>query len=86
MVFVHDRLIGQLLELGPFRLEYREPGTFHELFVFEITTAASPAHDASEWQWSGWLTASELAALARDGKLCPDTAALLERYWDIEGQ
>ncbi|HEU5075593.1 MAG TPA: NUDIX domain-containing protein, partial [Polyangiaceae bacterium] len=36
-----------------FNLEYREPGTCHELFVFEITTEESPGHDVSEWQWSG---------------------------------
>ena len=75
-------LSGTLTPL--FNLEYEEPGTFHELFVFELTTEASPGHDASEWQWSGWLTASELASLAREGKLCPDTAALLQRYWELE--
>lgn len=77
-------LSGTLLPL--FSLDYREPGTFHELFVFELTTDASPGHDASEWQWSGWLTASELAELAQDGKLCPDTAAVLARYWQLGGQ
>lgn len=77
-------LSGTLTPL--FDLEYREPGTFHELFVFEITTEASPEHDASEWQWSGWLPARELVALANGGKLCPDTRALLQRYWEREGQ
>jgi len=69
-----------------FRLEYRERphGTFHELFVFQITTEASPGHDDSEWQWSGWVTPAELAELAGAGKLCPDTAALLHRYWELE--
>ncbi|HWO09855.1 MAG TPA: NUDIX hydrolase [Polyangiaceae bacterium] len=75
-------LSGTLTPL--YSLEYREPGTFHELFVFELTTDASPRHDASEWQWSGWLTPAELAELADAGKLCPDTAALLQRYWALE--
>jgi len=65
-----------------FVLEYREPGTFHELFVFELTTEGSPGHDASEWEWSGWLDRAELAELADSGKLCPDTEALLRRYWE----
>jgi 8-oxo-dGTP pyrophosphatase MutT (NUDIX family) len=69
-----------------FDFEYREPGTVHELFVFELTTEASPGHDASEWQWSGWLPERELAALASDGKLCPDTRAMLERYWERRAQ
>ncbi|HEY6728078.1 MAG TPA: NUDIX domain-containing protein [Polyangiaceae bacterium] len=77
-------LSGSLTPL--FELEYREPGTIHELFVFELTTQASPRHDASEWQWSGWLPGPELAALARAGKLCPDTAAMLDRYWKQQGQ
>ena len=78
-------LCGTLTPL--FSLEYRDPGTFHELFVFEITTAeGEPGHDASEWQWSGWLTETELRALADDGKLCPDTSALLRRYWERETQ
>lgn len=67
-----------------FELEYREPGTVHQLFVFEIATEASPGHDASEWQWSGWLTPAELTTLADTGKLCPDTEALLRRYWELE--
>ena len=75
-------LSGEVTAL--FSLEYREPGLLHELSVFEITTDEAPGHDASEWQWSGWLTADELDALAKGDQLCPDTAALLRRYWARE--
>lgn len=72
-------LSGALTPL--FDFQYRDADACHELFVFELTTDASPRHDASEWQWSGWLKPHELAELASAGKLCPDTEALLRRYW-----
>lgn len=75
-------LSGQVTAL--FSLEYHEPGLLHELSVFETITDEAPGHDASEWQWSGWLTPDELGALAKGDKLCPDTRALLERYWARE--
>ena len=37
-------------------------------------------NDATEWQWSGWMSKAEVDGLLRENKLCTDTAALYERY------
>ena len=36
--------------------------------------------DASEWQWSGWMTRAQVDDLRDAGKLCTDTAEMYRRY------
>lgn len=65
-----------------FDLEYRDEQIERQLHVFEATVPASGevSWDHGEWEWCGWLTAEELAQLRASGQLCPDTAALYDRY------
>ena len=63
-----------------FELDYRGSEVRHRLHVFEVTTEGSPRHAASEWQWSGWMREPELEALTEQGRMCPDTALVFERY------
>ncbi len=63
-----------------FELDYLAPNTRHRLYVFEAVTATEPGHAASEWQWSGWMSEQRVETLAEQGKLCPDTALIFERY------
>lgn len=40
-----------------------------------------PLHtDQSEWQWSGWMAREEVDLLLMEGKLCPDTGVLYQKY------
>lgn len=77
-LFEETGLSGTLTQL--FDWDFSEDGESQHLFAFELYTERTPRHDASEWQWSGWLEPGRVAELADEGKLCPDTAALLARY------
>ena len=53
----------------------------HRVESFEWVSDTSPNHDDREWQWSGWLSTQQVAALRRAGRLCPDTAELWDRLY-----
>jgi 8-oxo-dGTP pyrophosphatase MutT (NUDIX family) len=52
----------------------------HSVSVHELTTSEKPSHDASEWEWSGWLPEPRVEELRNNGELCPDTAEAYSRY------
>jgi 8-oxo-dGTP pyrophosphatase MutT (NUDIX family) len=63
-----------------FEMVFDSPEVSHQISVYELSTRAAPAHDGSEWQWSGWLSEAEVLKLSSAGQLCPDTAAVLQRF------
>ena len=63
-----------------FEFEFSSPDVRHFVFVHEAYANQMPGHDASEWEWSGWLSEAEVIELAESGRLCPDTAEVFSRY------
>jgi ADP-ribose pyrophosphatase YjhB (NUDIX family) len=54
---------------------------FQQISHLYVTEGEGPIrNDATEWQWSGWMSKAEVDDLLRENKLCADTAALYERY------
>lgn len=54
---------------------------FQQTSHLYVTEGDGPIrNDATEWQWSGWMSKAEVDDLRRKNKLCTDTAALYERY------
>jgi 8-oxo-dGTP pyrophosphatase MutT (NUDIX family) len=63
-----------------FSLEFDDP-QFQQISHLYLTEGEGPIrNDATEWQWSGWMSKAEVDGLLRENKLCTDTAALYERY------
>lgn len=56
-----------------FDLAYEDSVSSHVVCVFVAAGAQAPGHDAREWQWSGWLSPTEVTKLAASNQLCPDT-------------
>lgn len=63
-----------------FEFEFSSTNLHHFIYVHELYTSELPGHDASEWEWSGWLAEAKVMELARSGGLCPDTAEAFSRY------
>jgi 8-oxo-dGTP pyrophosphatase MutT (NUDIX family) len=62
-----------------FDFDFADGAHQYRMHVFELVTEAEVQPDAREWQWSAWLRVPAVDALAREGKLCPDTAIFFER-------
>lgn len=69
-----------------FEVDYRSAELHHRISVFDLMTSLEPAHDAREWQWSGWLEQTRVRELAEQGLLCPDTALVFERFSALAGE
>lgn len=71
-----------------FDIHYRDEQTERRLHVFEtrVTELAAVSSDNGEWEWCGWLSTEEVGSLRTSGKLCPDTAALYDRYRSQDGR
>jgi 8-oxo-dGTP pyrophosphatase MutT (NUDIX family) len=61
-------------------LEFDDPD-FQQISHLFVTEGDGPIrNDATEWQWSGWMSKTEVDDLLSENKLCTDTAALYQRY------
>lgn len=66
-----------------FDFRHEDGDVERNLHVYETIVPSGttiPADDNGEWNWCGWLSPSEVEDLREAGKLCPDTASLIERY------
>lgn len=77
-LFEETGLVGKVTPL--FEFDYAGDEVCHLVSVHEFTTLEAPGHDASEWDWSGWLPEERIDELARRGRLCPDTEQAFARY------
>ena len=64
-----------------FQITYKSEEFTNEMEVFETETDLEKLEtDNGEWQWSGWMNKDEVDNLAKENKLCPDTAMIYKKY------
>lgn len=64
-----------------FAFDYADNAVKHTIYVFE-TTVRKPRDYKNEHEWdkTAWLNAEQLNELMAEGKLCPDTKEVYQRY------
>ena len=81
------RELGEELGICPlirflFTTDFESPELTHTLYVFETFWDGEIIPPCSEFEWSGWLYEEDVNQLIAEGKLCPDTKVIYERYME----
>lgn len=63
-----------------FSFDFSEEIVSHRIHVFETAAESIPNWSTREWQSIAWVDSDAIDQLAADGKLCPDTKILYQRY------
>jgi len=64
-----------------FNFDFESNEATHTIYVFQMLYDEKiEIREEHKFQWSGWLTISEVDQLAKDKKLCPDTEILYRRW------
>lgn len=74
---------GLEIDIASFcEISFESPELSHNLNVFRgvVGSKIEIETDASEWQWSGWMSLTEIKNLDLNGGLCPDTSLVFEKY------
>ena len=61
-------------------VELDDPDFRQTSHLFVAESEGPIENDASEWEWSGWMTKAEVDRLLAHGELCTDTAEMYRRY------
>lgn len=61
-------------------IEFDDPDFKQTSHLFVAECEGPIENDASEWQWSGWMSKTEVDQLLVRKELCTDTAEMYRRY------